>query len=137
MKFRDEALKVVGETKKIAIPPRVLKTLGLPTSIPGIRLNPDVYIKIEQVADIQRAKRSGKVGIIYSFEGADMFEGKLDRIDHFSARGVRVMQLSYNKPSVFASGVLSPRADPGIAERRPSAPIRRPVICAGPLVQSA
>ncbi|MEO5560496.1 MAG: membrane dipeptidase, partial [Dokdonella sp.] len=80
----------------------------------GIRLNPDVYIKIEQVADIQRAKRTGKVGIIYSFEGADMFEGKLDRIDHFSARGVRVMQLSYNKPSVFASGVLSPQPSAGL-----------------------
>lgn len=80
----------------------------------GIRRNPDVYMKIGQVADIARAKRSGKVGIIYSFEGVEMLEAKLDRIDHFFARGVRVMQLSYNRPSPFASGVLSPQPSAGL-----------------------
>jgi membrane dipeptidase len=80
----------------------------------GIRLNPDVYIKIAQVSDFLRAKRSGKVGIIYSFEGVEMLEAKLERIDHFSARGVRVMQLSYNRSSAFASGVLSPQPSAGL-----------------------
>lgn len=80
----------------------------------GIRLNPDVYMKIARASDFELAKRSGKVGIIYSFEGVDMLEGKLDRIDHFSARGVRVMQLSYNRPSAFASGVLSPQPSAGL-----------------------
>jgi membrane dipeptidase len=80
----------------------------------GIRLSPDVFMKIGRAADFQRAKRSGKVGIIYSFEGVEMLEGKLERIDHFLARGVRVMQLSYNKPSVFASGVLSPQPSAGL-----------------------
>jgi membrane dipeptidase len=80
----------------------------------GIRLSPDVYMKIGQASDFQLAKRSGKVGIIYSFEGVEMLEAKLDRIDHFFARGVRVMQLSYNKPSAFASGVLSPQPSAGL-----------------------
>ena len=80
----------------------------------GIRLSPDVFMKIGQASDFQLAKRNGKVGIIYSFEGVGMLEGKLDRIDHFLARGVRVMQLSYNKPSVFASGVLSPQPSAGL-----------------------
>jgi len=80
----------------------------------GIRLSPDVFMKIGRAADFQVAKRSGKVGIIYSFEGVEMLEGKLDRIDHFRARGVRVMQLSYNKPSVFASGVLTPQPSAGL-----------------------
>ncbi|GAB3359171.1 dipeptidase [Lysobacter tyrosinilyticus] len=80
----------------------------------GIRLNPDVYLKIEQVSDLLRAKRDGKVGIIFSFEGVDMLEAKLERIDHFRARGVRVMQLSYNRSSAFASGVLSPQPASGL-----------------------
>jgi membrane dipeptidase len=80
----------------------------------GIRASSDVYMKISQVPDFVRAKRSGKVGIIYSFEGVDMLEAKLERIDHFSARGVRVMQLSYNRPSAFASGVLSPQPTTGL-----------------------
>jgi membrane dipeptidase len=80
----------------------------------GIRVNPDVYIKIGQASDFLRAKSSGKVGIIYSFEGVDMLEARIDRIDHFFARGVRVMQLSYNRPSAFASGVLSPQPSAGL-----------------------
>jgi len=80
----------------------------------GIRLSPDVFMKIGRATDFQLAKRSGKVGIIYSFEGVEMLEGKLDRIDHFLARGVRVMQLSYNRPSVFASGVLTPQPSAGL-----------------------
>jgi len=80
----------------------------------GIRLSSDVFMKIGRATDFQLAKRSGKVGIIYSFEGVEMLEGKLDRIDHFLARGVRVMQLSYNRASVFASGVLSPQPSAGL-----------------------
>ena len=80
----------------------------------GIRLSSDVFMKIGRATDFQLAKRSGKVGIIYSFEGVEMLEGKLDRIDHFFARGVRVMQLSYNRASVFASGVLSPQPSAGL-----------------------
>ncbi|GAB3380192.1 dipeptidase [Lysobacter fragariae] len=80
----------------------------------GIRLNPDVYVRIDQVSDLLRAKRDGKVGIIFSFEGVEMLEAKLERIDHFRARGVRVMQLSYNRSSAFASGVLSPQPASGL-----------------------
>jgi membrane dipeptidase len=80
----------------------------------GIRANPHIYMRVSEPADFLQAKRSGKVGIIYSFEGVEMLEGKIERIDLFRARGVRVMQLSYNKPSPFASGVLSPQPSEGL-----------------------
>jgi membrane dipeptidase len=80
----------------------------------GIRLNPDTYMKIESAADIYTAQQRSLVGIIYSFEGVEMLESNIDRIDHFRARGVRVMQLSYNQPSAFASGVLAPQPSKGL-----------------------
>lgn len=80
----------------------------------GIRDNPGVYMQIREAADLLRANRSGKVGIIYSFEGVEMLEAKIERIDHFRERGVRVMQLSYNRPAPFASGVLSPQPSQGL-----------------------
>ena len=80
----------------------------------AIAKNPDLLMQIRTVADIAEAKRSGKLGIIYSFEGVNMLDGKLERIAEFSARGVRVMQLSYNKPSPFASGVLTPQPSSGL-----------------------
>jgi membrane dipeptidase len=70
---------------------------------------PDVFLQVREAADFVRAKREKKFGILFSFESADMFEGKVERIELFRDLGVRVMQLSYNKTSPWASGVL---ADP-------------------------
>jgi membrane dipeptidase len=70
---------------------------------------PDLFLQIRQVSDFARAKRENKMGIVFSFESADMFEGKVERIELFRDLGVRVMQLSYNKTSPWASGVM---ADP-------------------------
>ncbi|HTK95997.1 MAG TPA: membrane dipeptidase [Terriglobales bacterium] len=71
---------------------------------------PDLFMQVRVPADMQRAKQEGKLGIIFSFESADMFEGKLDNIDLFRNHGVRVMQMSYNKTSAFAAGVMAPEA---------------------------
>jgi membrane dipeptidase len=57
-----------------------------------------------------RAKREGKLGIIFSFESVDMLDGKLEPIELFRNLGVRVMQLSYNRKSPFAAGVMEPDA---------------------------
>ena len=82
----------------------------------GIALNPDLWMQVRTVADIATAERSGRVGVIYSFESVEMLEGRLERIDEFAGRGVRVMQLSYNLPSPFASGVMSPQPSQGLTE---------------------
>ncbi len=70
---------------------------------------PDVFLQVREASDFARAKRENKFGILFSFESADMFEGKVERISLFRNLGVRVMQLSYNKTSPWASGVM---ADP-------------------------
>jgi membrane dipeptidase len=69
---------------------------------------PDVFTQIRRVEEIAAAKAAGKLGIIFSFESAAALEDKVDRINLFRALGVRVMQLSYNMPSPFGAGVLSP-----------------------------
>ena len=79
-----------------------------------IALNPTLYMQVRTLADLDRAERSGRIGIIYSFESVEMLEGGLARIEEFAGRGVRVMQLSYNLPSPFASGVMSPTPSQGL-----------------------
>ena len=74
-----------------------------------VEAHPDVFLQVREAADFARAKREKKLGILFSFESADMFEGKVERISLFRNLGVRVMQLSYNKTSPWASGVM---ADP-------------------------
>lgn len=74
-----------------------------------IEYHPDYYMQIRRAADIETAKRTNKLGIIFSFEGVAMLDGQVDRISLFRNLGVMVMQLSYNLVSPFGSGVL---ADP-------------------------
>lgn len=72
-------------------------------------LSPDVYRNVRTVAQIE-ALRGGKgpVGLIWSFETTEMFDGKVEGIDEFAKLGVRVMQLSYNTASPFGGGVMTP-----------------------------
>ena len=73
-----------------------------------IEVHPSYFLQVRVPTDLERAKREGKLGLIFSFESADMFEGKVERIELFRRLGVRVMQLSYNRKSPFAAGVMEP-----------------------------
>jgi membrane dipeptidase len=73
-----------------------------------IEVHPAYFTQVRIPADLGRAKREGKMGIIFSFESVDMLEGKLERIELFRNLGVRVMQLSYNRKSPFGAGVMEP-----------------------------
>jgi membrane dipeptidase len=81
----------------------------------AIARSPDVYMKIGSAADFAEAKRTGRIGIVYSFEAGEMLEGKVENVDHFRRLGVLVMGLSYNKPTPFASGVMS-KTSTGLTE---------------------
>lgn len=80
-----------------------------------IEKQPDVFLKVNSVADFDRAHNEHKVGIIFSFEAAKMLEDKVERIEMFRGFGVRVMQLSYNRKSGFGCGCLDGETD-GVTE---------------------
>lgn len=71
-----------------------------------IERRPDIFIKVANFDDLDRARRERKTAVIFSFEGAAMLEDKLDRIGLFRQLDVRVMQLSYNHASPFGYGCL-------------------------------
>ena len=79
-----------------------------------IASNPGVLAQVREAADIRRCKERGALGIIFSFEKVGQLAGKIENIDHFGALGVRVMQLSYNQASPFASGALGPAERTGL-----------------------
>lgn len=78
--------------------------------------NPDVFMKVETVDDIETAFATRRVGIILGFEASTMHEGKTERIAEFASRGVRVMQLSYNVASPFGTGVMVTEPPKGLTE---------------------
>jgi membrane dipeptidase len=67
---------------------------------------PDLYMQVRRHSDFAECKKSGRMGILYSFEQVTALDGKVERIELFRDLGVRVMQLSYNKESPFGTGVL-------------------------------
>ena len=75
-----------------------------------IDLHGDHFTAVRNAADMARAQRERKLGIILSFESAEMFNGQVASLELFRNLGVRVMQLSYNRTSPFAAGVMAPTA---------------------------
>ena len=73
-----------------------------------IEMYPASFTQVRVAGDFARAKAEGKLGIILSFESTEMLQGQLESLELFRDLGVRVMQLSYNRKSPFAAGVMEP-----------------------------
>jgi len=57
---------------------------------------PDLFIKASTVADIDRARRAGKLAVFYLYQNTVQFGTSLDRIDLFHRLGLRSCQMTYN-----------------------------------------
>ena len=71
-----------------------------------VRDNPRDLIKVLGVADIQRAKHEGKIGLIYGFQNGAMMGDDAKRVDIFANLGVRVFQLTYNDGNRLGDGSM-------------------------------
>ncbi|MBI2797438.1 MAG: membrane dipeptidase [Gemmatimonadetes bacterium] len=68
----------------------------------------DAFLKVRTAADIARARASGRLGLIYGFQDATMFEDDAGRVDLFHQLGVRICQLTYNVRNLVGDGCLEP-----------------------------
>lgn len=68
--------------------------------------HPDRLRRVRTTADLVEAKASGRLGLIYGFQDAVPFEGRLERIDLFHGLGVRIVQLTYNDRNRLGDGCL-------------------------------
>lgn len=77
--------------------------------------------KILTAGDILRAKKEGKVGLIYGFQNAVMIGDTLERVDVFGDLGVRVIQLTYNLANTMGDGSMA-------SQNRGLTPLGRQVV---------
>ncbi len=54
--------------------------------------------------DLHKAKKEGKLGIIFHFQGTTPFENDINTVELFYRMGVRVVQLSYNDKDLVGCG---------------------------------
>ena len=88
-----------------------------------LRAHPDDLLKVLSAADIERAKREGRIGVIYGFQNAAMMGEDARRAEIFADLGVRIIQLTYNGPNQIGDGSMAP-------DNRGISPFGREVIAA-------
>lgn len=79
-----------------------------------LALHPDVLLKIRSAADLQTARDTGRLGLIYGFQDTLPLGDDLDRLETFYRLGVRIIQLTYNRRNLAGDGCLEP-ADGGLS----------------------
>jgi membrane dipeptidase len=73
-----------------------------------IDAHPDALMRIRSAADLERAKESRRLGIIYGFQDATPLGDDPGRVELFSHFGVRIIQLTYNRRNLLGDGCLEP-----------------------------
>lgn len=64
----------------------------------------DVFMKVTTAAELDEAKRLGKVGFIYNLQRSSPIGWNLDRLKDLAGMGVRQIQLSYSQRNYSADG---------------------------------
>jgi membrane dipeptidase len=70
--------------------------------------HPQSALLVEKTADIERAKKDGKLGIVLGFQGAGPLGHNVHLIRVFHRLGVRVIGLTYNEGNAYAAGCTEP-----------------------------
>ena len=71
-----------------------------------IAAHPQVLMKVIVGTQLDEAKRSKRLGIMFAFQDTTMYGENLDRFDQFHNLGVRVVQLTYNRRNLMGDGCL-------------------------------
>lgn len=69
---------------------------------------PDRLTHVLTGADLERAKRDNKFGVIYGFQDSSPLGEAPERAELFHKRGVRVIQLTHNQRNLVGDGCMEP-----------------------------
>ena len=65
-------------------------------------------MKATSVADLDKARRAGKLAVFYLYQNTTQFGSDLDRVDMFHRLGLRSAQLTYNEQNLSGTGCRVP-----------------------------
>jgi len=70
--------------------------------------HPERLLLVRSPDDLRRARDERKLGLIYTFQGAEPLGEDLDRLPMFRERGLRVLQLTHNRRNLVGDGCMEP-----------------------------
>lgn len=88
----------------------------------GARERTDLVL-VRKAADIEAAKKEGRIGVVLHFQGTEVLDRSVDILDAYHALGLRVVQLTYNRRCHVGDGIEEP-GDAGLS-RYGNAVVRR------------
>ncbi len=68
------------------------------------REHADLILQVRTTADIARAKREGKTGIVLGFQNVSAFEERVEYVQLFKELGVGIAQMAYNTQNLIGTG---------------------------------
>jgi membrane dipeptidase len=74
----------------------------------------DYFMRIDSAGDLERVKRSGKIGVLLGLQNSEQFRTPAD-VTFFHGIGQRVSQLTYNSRNMIGNGSTE-RRDEGISD---------------------
>jgi membrane dipeptidase len=77
-----------------------------------IAANPKDLTRILHPGDFGRARDEGKIGLIYGFQNSVQVGEHLEHVDEYAARGVKVIQITYNDRNIMGGGSVAPAETP-------------------------
>ena len=80
-----------------------------------VNANPDYLVLVRSAADILRAKREKKFGMLIGTQDTSMVGSELDRLAQMKKDGVMTVQLTYNNRNLSGDGALEP-ANAGLSK---------------------
>jgi len=113
--FKDSGINVFHIGVGMGGPEAYLETLKFFASWNGfIADHTDHLMRIDSAADLERVKRSGKIGVLLGLQNSEQFRTPGD-VNFFYGVGQRVSQLTYNARNMIGNGSTE-RRDEGISD---------------------
>ncbi|MEZ5462552.1 dipeptidase [Dokdonella sp.] len=71
-----------------------------------IAAHPERLMLVREAADLDTAKSTGRLGLIYGFQDTTPIGEDLSRLERYDHLGVRIVQLTYNRRNLVGDGCL-------------------------------
>ncbi len=113
--FKDSGINVIHPAVGLGGPDAYNQTLTFFAAWNGfIADRGDFFMRVDSAADLDKVKKSGKLGVILGLQNSDQFR-RPDDVDFFYGIGQRVSQLTYNSRNLIGNGSTE-RRDEGISD---------------------
>jgi membrane dipeptidase len=78
--------------------------------------HPDLFVKATSIAQIDEARRSGRMAVFYLYQNATQFDDDLTRVDMFHSLGLTSCQVTYNERNLAGVGCRAAGDGGGLTE---------------------